>query len=82
MTTNDELPVVLYVGRFDSTCGKCKKPASLYDNAHTTPIGYHPEPGCGAVWTHVFSTYSDKASEEATRRIRPDLIYVTFPTSA
>lgn len=68
--------VTLQIGRTDSRCGACGKPALPYDERHTTPCGYAQQPGCGALWTHVTSVYVDPASEAAVREMRPDLIFI------
>ena len=66
---------MLLVGRFDSHCGACNKECLPHEPAHVTPAGYKQEPGCGALWTHIVSTYGDDASIAATKRLRPDLTY-------
>jgi hypothetical protein len=66
-------PVVIYVGTWSSRCGACNKDAIPYDIAHETVCGYDQHEGCGAVFTHVFSTYPNL--EESVKRMRPDLIY-------
>lgn len=67
--------VTLYVGRFDSRCGACGKGCWAQEKAHTSRTGYDQHEGCGAVYTHVVSTYAGDDMEKATRALRPDLIY-------
>lgn len=68
--------VVLFVGSSSSTCGACGLSCLPREEAHETPCGYDFHPGCGAVYTHITSTYLGEESIAATKRLRPDLPYV------
>lgn len=65
----------LRIGHSDSHCGACGGAAFPYEETHTTPAGYHPQPGCGVRWTHVESVYAGADYEKAVREMRPDLIF-------
>lgn len=65
-------PVVLYVGGSSSSCGACGRSCDPFEKVHTKAIGYRPEPGCGARYTHVVSTYLDL--RDPVSRMRPDLL--------
>lgn len=63
---------ILFINRFDSYCGSCKKGADPDEKKHDTILGWAESypPGCGVTWTHVSTDYVgvDPA------RTRPDLI--------
>lgn len=66
---------VLYIDPSSSSCGACGENADPDEKQHDTILGYTPEPGCGAVFTHVGSHYSYPTIDQAARAMRPDLIW-------
>jgi hypothetical protein len=71
---------LLIVGSWSSTCGGCGKPCDPYEKFHDTELpGYsrrEASKGCGMEYTHVMSSYVGGGSEEAVKRMRPDLKFV------
>lgn len=49
---------ILVINRTDSKCGSCGKSANLYEDRHTTVLGWdEPTTGCGEPWDGVESDY-------------------------
>lgn len=69
----------LIINLSDSQCGACGKSADPYEDSHVSILGYHPGPGCGAVYTHVTSHYMGVS--ERVKEMRPDLIWSGFEDS-
>lgn len=68
----------LIIDPWNSVCGVCRKGATWREETHDTVLGYFakdhvPEPGCGARWTHVGTSYGGGEFEAAARECRPDL---------
>ena len=69
----------LFINQSDAFCGDCNKPADSKEAGHYTIPGFwkrEDEEGCGAVYTHVGSHYSDTDDGwfyKAIQAMRPDL---------
>lgn len=66
----------VHIGNSTSHCGACGRPCDPMAASHDRLLGYGPDngqPGCGAMFTATFSVYGDRASVDATIRMRPDL---------
>jgi hypothetical protein len=75
---------ILLIDRWQSYCGICGWEASMYDEAHTTLLGFGSQngsPGCGVRWTHVASKSYYPGADNRVQELRPDLIYVDILTS-
>jgi hypothetical protein len=73
-------PSTLIVSRSSTKCSVCGQGADYNEKTHKTILGYQkdPGPGCGALWTHITSSYTGSDIEQATRALRPDLVYVSI----
>jgi hypothetical protein len=71
------MTATVIVGPSRSTCAECGRGADWRAKAHDTIVEYGPDtgkPGCGAVWTHVDSDYTDFSGlYESIKNGRPDL---------
>lgn len=67
---------VLVINRIDAHCGACGRPARPDELAHLTGAGHHPQPGCGAEWTHLSTNYTGTGVEASVRDMRPDLTWI------
>lgn len=66
--------VVLTINRSESMCGACGRSCLPCEARHETPCGWDQHAGCGATYTHVTTNYF--GTEEAARRMRPDLVWL------
>jgi len=75
---SEDNPATLIINRSSSKCSVCGKGADPNDKQHIKVLGYGDNlgEGCGVTWTHVRTDYVGPHVEEATREMRPDLIFV------
>jgi len=70
----------LIVSRSSTKCSVCGKGADYNEKTHKTVLGWGSDlgEGCGARWTHITTGYIGPGIEEATRAMRPDLIFMGY----
>ena len=74
----------LYINPNSSHCGKCGKGCDPNQVRHVSVLGWgdhSQEVGCNTLWKYVSTEYMGKRDEEATKEMRPDLIYWSAFTS-
>ena len=71
-------PATLIVSGTSSKCGVCGKGADPHEERHITVLGWggQEKNGCGVRWTHITTSYIGGGIEDATKEMRPDLIFV------
>jgi hypothetical protein len=70
----------LIVSGSSTKCSVCGKGADYKEKTHRTVLGYGSDlgEGCGVLWTHITTGYIGGGIEDATRALRPDLIFVGY----
>lgn len=76
-----ELPAGTIIAAFSScVCNACGGGCDSDEKTHTTRLGsVCKRNGCGIEFTHVTTRSEHPAAKKATRRMRPDLIFIEFP---
>jgi hypothetical protein len=72
---------VLFIDPTRSTCGSCGRGADPRETHHDTIIEYSIDSGsegCHAEFKYVATNYTGGMIEDATKRMRPDLPFLTL----
>ena len=74
-------PGTVIVASSHSSCNACGRSCNPDELSHTTrPSGKGGGKGCGIAFTHITTPSSVEHSRHRTRLMRPDLIFVEFPS--
>jgi hypothetical protein len=75
-----ELPAGTIIAAFSHcSCNACGASCDPDEPNHTWPTTRLFGNGCGIVFTHVTTRSEHPAAKNATRRMRPDLIFIEYP---
>jgi len=80
--STDTEPALIVSGS-STKCSVCGKGADYNEKTHKTVLGWGSDlgEGCGVRWTHITTGYIGGGIEEATRAMRPDLIFRGYDAS-